>query len=176
MWGPKGLKGMLLVSFLIPAPLLAQGDGTKVGVIDVQRAVAESGRGQEVAAQLQAYGEELSAAMEEARSNLTEAQERLQTQERALSTVARNELNRTIQNLAAKLQRDTENANLDMQVRQDELLQPIFDIVSQVLETYAEEQRYGVILQAADLIYIDSVVDITTEIIRRTDAIATPAP
>ena len=41
MWGPKGLKGMLLVSFLIPAPLLAQGDGTKVGVIDVQELLSK---------------------------------------------------------------------------------------------------------------------------------------
>ncbi len=174
----KYLKLVFLVTLMAPASLLAQ----RVAVINFDRVVAESIEGRGAGAELEAHYNTLAAALEAEQASLEEMQGRLATQERVLSPAALTQLNRDIQNTQTRLTRSSEDAQLEMQAKNDELLLPIFEKAQAVFQEYANEQQYTLIFNIAveqsGLIYAAPSVDITNEIIRRMDAAgeATEAP
>ena len=172
---------VLLGTLLAPGLLRAQG----IAVINFERVVAESADGRAAGVDLQAYYDELSSGLEDQQKRLAELQEQLVTQERVLSPAALAELNRNIQVTQTRLTRDTEDAEMEMQVKQDELFLPIFERAQGVFQEYVQEQDYLLIFNSSapqsGLIYAADTIDITTEIIRRMDAAASsvespPAP
>jgi outer membrane protein len=161
---------VLLVTLLTPGSLLAQ----KIAVINFDRVVAESADGRAAGVELQAYFDELSSNLQQQQTDLNELQEQLATQERVLSPTALAQLNRNIQAAQTRLTRDTEDADMEMQAKQDELLLPVFEKAQAVFEQYAQEQDFTMIFNAAapqsGLVYAANSIDITNEIIRRMDA------
>ena len=175
----KYLKLVLLVTLLTPASLLAQ----KFAVINFDRVVAESLEGRTAGSELEEHYNSLAANLEAEQASLEEMQGRLATQERVLSATALAGLNRDIQNTQTRLTRASEDAQLEMQVQNDELLLPIFERAQMVFQAYADEQQYTLIFnisaEQTGLIYAAPSIDITNEIIRRMDAAsgeATEAP
>ena len=165
----KYLKLVLLVTLLTPASLLAQ----KFAVINFDRVVAESLEGRTAGSELEEHYNSLAANLEAEQASLEEMQSRLATQERVLSAAALAGLNRDIQNTQTRLTRASEDAQLEMQVKNDELLLPIFERAQMVFQEYADEQQYTLIFnisaEQTGLIYAAPSIDITNEIIRRMD-------
>jgi outer membrane protein len=176
----KYLTLVLLVTMLTPGSLLAQ----RVAVINFDRVVAESLDGRGAGAELEEHYNSLAADLEAEQASLEEMQNRLATQERVLSPAALAGLNRDIQNTQTRLTRASEDAQLEMQAKNDELLLPIFEKAQIVFQEYADEQQFTLIFnvaaEGAGLIYAAPSIDITNEIIRRMDdaaaGAATPAP
>ena len=168
----KYLKLTLLVTLLTPGSLLAQ----RVAVINFDRVVAESVDGRVAGAELEEYFNELSTELETMQADLAEMENRLATQERVLSATALGNLNRDIQNTQTRLTRASEDAELDMSARNDQLLLPVFEKAQVIFQEYADEQQYTLIFniaaQQSGLIYAAPSIDITNEIIRRMDAAA----
>ena len=166
----KYLKLVFLVTLLIPAPLFAQ----RVAVINFDRVVAESLEGREAGVELETHYNTLATDLTDMQASLEEMQGRLATQERVLSAAALAELNRNIQNTQTRLTRASEDAQLEMQAKNDELLLPIFERAQLVFQEYADEQQYTLIFNVAaegsGLIYAAPSTVITNEIIRRMDA------
>jgi len=171
------LRLLLLVSLVAPVSLLAQ--GSKIGIVNFDRAVAESAEGQVVMAEFQAFLEERQGALAALQQELTDVQTRLETQQLALSPAALADLNRQVQDLTIRLTREQEDANRDAEVRQGELVLPIFEKANQVMLAYAAEQAFSLILDASNpqsgIIFASDVTDITTEIIRRMDTVQSGA-
>ena len=174
----KYLTLMLLVTMLIPGTLFAQ----KVAVINFDRVVAESSDGRDAGVELEVHYNSLATDLQAMQDSLDEMQGRLATQERVLSAGALAALNRDILNTQTSLTRATEDAQIEMQAKNDELLLPIFEKAQLVFQEYADEQQYTLIFnigaEGSGLIYAAPSVDITNEIIRRLDASAetTQAP
>ena len=166
----KYLKLVFLVTLLTPASLFAQ----RFAVINFDRVVAESVEGREAGVELETHYNTLATDLTEMQASLEEMQGRLATQERVLSAAALAELNRNIQNTQTRLTRASEDAQLEMQAKNDELLLPIFERAQLVFQEYADEQQYTLIFNVAaegsGLIYAAPSADITNEIIRRMDA------
>jgi outer membrane protein len=158
---------------LMPTSLAAQ-VGSKVGIIDLGRVVRECAKGVKASEELQIFFDERRVQLEALQNELNDLQQRLQTQERALSPSALAELNRDIQTKTTQLARDQEDAELELQAKQQELMTPVVDAAGAALEVYAREQGYTLILDASNpqsaIIFVEDVADITTEIIRRLDA------
>jgi outer membrane protein len=171
----KYLKLVLLVTMLTPGSLLAQ----RVAVINFDRVVAESLEGRVAGAELEEHYNSLAADLEAEQASLEEMQNRLATQERVLSPAALAGLNRDIQNTQTRLTRASEDAQLEMQATNDELLLPIFEKAQLVFQEYADEQQFTLIFNIAaegtGLIYAAPSIDITNEIIRRMDDAAAGA-
>ena len=171
----KYLKLVLLVTMLTPGSLLAQ----RVAVINFDRVVAESLDGRVAGTELEEHYNSLAADLEAEQASLEEMQNRLATQERVLSPAALAGLNRDIQNTQTRLTRASEDAQLEMQAKNDELLLPIFEQAQVVFQEYADEQQFTLIFNIAaegtGLIYAAPSIDITNEIIRRMDDAAAGA-
>ena len=168
----KYLKLAFLVTLLTSGSLLAQ----RVAVINFDRVVAESVDGRDASSELEEYFNELSAELETMQAELAEMENRLATQERVLSATALGNLNRDIQNTQTRLTRASEDAELDMSAKNDELLLPVFERAQVIFQEYADEQQYTLIFniaaQQSGLIYAAPSIDITNEVIRRMDAAA----
>lgn len=164
-----------------PAVAVKPGDaGTRVAVIDFQRAVVENSEGKKANDQLMAEVTKRQAAFEKKQKTLEDAKNKLQTQEKALSDNMKANLSKQIDQLTTELNRDNEDAQKELGELQQKLLRPIAERASKVLNAYASEMGFAVVFdvsnQANSIIYVQDLADITTEIIRRIDADAAKSP
>lgn len=197
------MRKTILVSFVLialPAALLAQGQaqtpppaapgataGTsgRVAVVDFQKAVLENAEGKKAQEKLMAEVSKRQKDFEDKQKSLQDAQNKLQTQNTALSDTAKADLSRQIDKLNTDLQRMNDDAQKEIGDLQQQLLRPIADRAQKVLQAYSAENGFSVVFdvsnQQNNIIYVQEVADITTEIIRRVDSElaktpAAPAP
>lgn len=190
-----------LVLIALPAALLAQGQAQtptppaapgatagpsgRVAVVDFQKAVLENAEGKKAQEKLMAEVSKRQKDFEDKQKSLQDAQNKLQTQNTALSDTAKADLSRQIDKLNTDLQRMNDDAQKEIGDLQQQLLRPIADRAQKVLQAYSAENGFSVVFdvsnQQNNIIYVQEVADITTEIIRRVDSElaktpAAPAP
>jgi outer membrane protein len=152
------------------APAAVAAGGTKIAVIDFQAALASNSEGKKAQEKLGTEVSKRQADMEKIQKTLDDAQNKLRTQDRALSDAAKADLSRDIDRMSTELQRKNDDAQKELQELQQQLLRPIAERLQKVLQAYASEMGYAVVLDAMSVVYFQDVADITTEIIRRVDA------
>ena len=190
-----------LVLMVLPAALLAQGQAQtppaaapgpkeapaagagptgRVAVVDFQKAVLENAEGKKAQEKLMAEVSKRQKDFEAKQKNLQDAQNKLQTQNNALSDTAKADLSRQIEKLNTDLQRMNDDAQKDIGDLQQQLLRPIADRAQKVLQAYSAENGLSVVFdvsnQTNNIVYVQDVADITTEIIRRVDSELVKAP
>jgi outer membrane protein len=188
-----------LVSIALPAALLAQGQAPappaaapavkessaagptgRVAVVDFQKAILENVEGKKAQEKLMAEVSKRQKDFEEKQKSLADAQNKLQTQGAALSDPAKADLSRQIDKLNTDMQRMNDDAQKDIGDLQQNLLRPIADRAQKVLQAYSAENGFSVVFdvsnQTNNILYVQDVADITTEIIRRVDSELLKAP
>ncbi len=149
---------------------------SKIGIINVQRAIVETEEGKKAQEKLKAdfapKVKELQAKQEE----LARLQNQLREQERALSDVARANLVRQIETKTKGFNRSREDFNSDGQQAQSEVLGKIGQKVLKVLGEYAVENGYHVVIEIGSpqtpVVWANRAVDVTDDIIKRYNAIS----
>jgi outer membrane protein len=189
-----------LVSIALPAALLAQGQAPappaaaaptpkespaagpsgRVAVVDFQKVVLENVEGKKAQEKLMSEVSKRQKEFEEKQKSLADAQNKLQTQDKALSDTAKADLTRQIDKLNTDMQRMNDDAQKDIGDLQQNLLRPIADRAQKVLQAYSTENGFSVVFdvsnQTNNIIYVQDVADITTEIVRRVDSELVKAP
>ncbi len=151
-----------------PAPAAPAGP-TKIAVIAFQVAVGQTNEGQRNFADLQ----KKYAPREEALKNLNDEIEtltkQLQTQGDRLSDTERASRAKTIDEKKKKLDRDAEDARNDFQQEMQDLYNGLASKVYDVLESYAQQHGYTLILDVAQqqtpVLYATESTNITKQII-----------
>ena len=158
----------------------ASGTTGRVAVVDFQKAVLENVEGKKAQEKLMAEVSKRQKDFEEKQKSLQDAQGKLQTQDKALSDTAKADLSRQIEKLNTDLQRMNDDAQKDIGDLQQQLLRPIADRAQKVLQAYSAENGFSVVFdvsnQTNNIIYVQDVADITTEIIRRVDSELVKSP
>lgn len=174
---------MRRTSFAALALIFALAAGTaeaqtlKIGYINSQEILANAPGAQEAQ---QAFEGEMQAYTTEAQQlqdELTRMQQQLAQQELTLSPEAKRNRQQQIQQKAQEAQaRMAEMDQLAAQ-RRAELVQPVMDKITEVIEAMREEGNYALILDVAagSIIAADPTLDLTSEVLRRLNA-APPAP
>jgi len=180
------LMGVVLIA--LPAALLAQGQAPapsagapaaaasagRVAVVDFQKVVLENADGKKAQEKLMAEVTKRQKDFEEKQKSLQDAQNKLQTQDKVLTDTAKADLTRQIDKLNTDLQRMNDDAQKEIGDLQQQLLRPIADRAQKVLQAYSTENGFAVVFdvsnQANNIIYVQDVADVTTEIIRRVDS------
>ena len=142
--------------------------------MDLGRAVRECAPGIKASEELQIFFEERRGQLETLQNEINDLQQRVQTQERALSQTALAELNRDIQAKSTQLSRDQEDAEAELQLKQQTVFAPVVELAGNALDEYAREQGYDLILDTSNpqtgILFVEEITNVTTEIIRRLDA------
>ena len=166
-----------IVSLLIWTPF-GQAQVSKVAVVDFERAIVESVEGKKSSDKFNATLQTKQADAEKRQKELEDAQKKLQTQERTLSEVAKANLQKDIDRHTTELQRFNEDSQKELQSLRDELLRPIAEKASGLLNAIAAEKGYTLVVDVSNpqnnVVWFNPQNDITAELTRRIDA-ATPA-
>src|ERR1051326_3719174 len=135
----------LFLSLLVWTPL-ARAQMSKVGVVDFERAIVESVEGKKSSDKFNAALQAKQADGEKRQKELEDAQKKLQTQERTLSEAAKANLQKDIDRRTTELQRFNEDSQKELQSLRDELLRPIAEKASGLLNAIAAERGYTLIV------------------------------
>ena len=163
----------LLMTPAVWAQAAAPAAAGKVGVINIQAAIASTAEGKQAAAELQSQFtprmnelQNLQKQIEDVRNRLQTGQSTLSDEEKARLTREGDQLTRTYQRKQQELQDDTNDA-------QQEVVNRIGRKVVDVLNKYSKEQGYSVVLddssQQTPVIYAANQIDVTQDIIRLYD-------
>jgi outer membrane protein len=164
------LAGMMTVLFLAGgAASQAQEKPPKVGIINIQIAIAQSNDGQKAAKEIQDRFAPKRSELEKSQSEITALQDQLKNQEKTLSDDARNKLLRSIDDKTRVLNRNQEDATNEFQAAEQDAINEIGQKLMNVLSQHAQKNGFSLVLDVSSpqtpVLYADSAIDITKEII-----------
>ena len=131
------------------AAAVAPAGPAKVGIIQFQQAVGGTNEGQRDFAELRKKFEPKQTQLKTQSDEIDSLKKQLQTQGATLSETARASLTKQIDDKTKVLQRQAEDAQNDFQQETGETYQKLAEKVYQVLQAYAAQNAYTVILDAS---------------------------
>ncbi len=145
----------------------------KVGVINVQAAIAGTAEGKQAVAQLQSQFAPRTSELQNMQKQIEDVRARLQAGETTLSDEEKGRLTREGDQLTRSFQRKQQEFQDDSNDAQQDLINRIGRKMIEVLDKYARDNGYTVVLdtssQQTPVIYASNQIDVTQEIIHLYD-------
>ena len=173
------LSLLSIVALLVSAPFL-QAQISKVAEVDFERAVVTSVEGKKSSDKFNATVQAKQTEIEKRQKELDDQQKKLQNGVRTLSDTAKADIEKDIDRRTTDLKRINEDAQKDLQGLRDELLRPIAERATGILQAMAVEGNYTLIVDVSNpqnnVIWANPRNDITEELIKRIDVETAKAP
>src|SRR5437763_7867965 len=144
------LKLSLLIVALFAATPLLRAQLSKVAAVDFERAVVESAEGKKASDKFNATLQARQADIEKRQKELDDQQKKLQAGARTLNDAAKAEIQKDIDRRTTELTRLNEDAQKDLQGLRDQLLRPIAERATAILQRMASEQNYTVVVDVSN--------------------------
>ena len=164
------------------APASMAGAPTKVGVIQIQAALAATKEGQKAAAELETRMAPRKKELEGKQSEIKDLQDRLQKGGNTLSDSAKEDLTRNIDAKTKSYNRQLEDAQAELEQEQQKLVNVLGQKMMAVIDKFAQQNGFAIVLDVSNqntpVLYASNTVDITKEVIDlydKTVFTATPA-
>ncbi len=146
---------------------------TKVAIIHVQNAILSTKDGQKAAADLAARFAPKKSELEKKQSAITGLQDQFRKGSATLSEDAKAKLTRDIDASNKTLQRETEDAQADLDAEQGKIMQELGNKVMAVIEKHATQNGYALVLDVSNpqtpVLWAASAIDITNDIVKLYD-------
>ena len=165
----------LLVALSGPLYLRAQSAAPaagKIGVINIQGAIANTAEGKKVLGDLQTKYKPRQNALQSLQQEINAIQDQLTKQAATLSDEEQARLNREAEDKQKQLKRDAEDAQTDFNHDRDEAINKIGQKMVRVISDYAQQNGFTLILddQQIPVYFAAKDIELTAEIIKRYDA------
>ena len=146
-------------------------DVLRVGVVDMQAVISQSGKGQRARAQLEAERAAKQKQLDAMEEEVRKLQAELERQKSVLSPNALREREETIQRKIQEARRTADDWNRESQKREAELVGEIQREILQAITEFGKEKGYRIVLErAAGVWYVGERADLTKDIIDRFNA------
>lgn len=170
---------LLMLGLIVPLQVQGQ-EMVKVGVIQIDRAIAESEEGKSAMADLQKKGQARQEELAKQQKEIQDLQGQIQRQGATLNQEAQAALGRNLQSKQIALQRANEDFQREFNQLQQDIISRIGAMILAEVQKYASENNFYLILnsssQNSQVLFNDNSVDITSDIIKRFNlAHASPA-
>jgi outer membrane protein len=166
----------VLAALLVTPVVWGQSSGAaaqKIGVINIQAAIAGTAEGKQAAAELQSQFAPRQTELTNLQKQIEDIRTRLQTGQTTLSDDEKARLQREGDQLTRSLQRKQQDDQDDSNEATQEVIQRIGRKMMDILDKYAKDNSYSVILdtssQQTPVLFNASQIDVTQEIIRLYD-------
>jgi outer membrane protein len=181
------LKNSLFVApaLVLAAATLAQAQPapTKVGIIQIQQAILSTKDGQKALADLQGRFGPKKAELEKKQNAIAQMQQQLRSGSATLSEDAKNKLVRDIDQNTKSLNRETEDAQAEVEQAENKIMQDLGQRIMAVINKYARDNGYALILDVSNpqtpVVFAADTIEITKEIVdlydKNAPAAAAPA-
>jgi len=152
----------------------AQGAATtKVGIIHIQNAIISTKDGQKAAKDLQDKFAPTRARLEKKQADVESDRSKLSQGSNAMSAEQKEKLMRDIDQKTKALNRDTEDAQAELDQEQGKLMQELGQRIMAVIDKYAKDKGFSLILdvssQQTPVLFAVDDINITTDIIKLYD-------
>ena len=150
---------------------LATATGVKVGVIDMQGAIAGSNEGQRDFEALAKKFEPRRLELQKQNADIEELKKQLTNQGDKMSPEAHDALVKSIETKTKSLQRSAEDAQTDFQQQQNEVAGKILQKMAPVITKYVTDNGYGLLIDASSpwpqgpVVVATQAVDITKAVV-----------
>lgn len=144
----------------------------KIGVINIQAAIANSGEGKKVIADLQKKYQPRQQELQRLQQDIQAIQDQLSKQSATLSEDEQTRLNRDSEEKQKLLKRTAEDAQNDFNRDRDEAINRIGQKMVHVINDYAQQNGFALIMDDAQIpVYFAAKdIEVTAEIVKRYDA------
>jgi outer membrane protein len=163
------MAGMAMAQAPAAAPAASSAAPTKVGVIQIQAALAATKEGQKAAAELETKLGPRKKELESRQSEIKELQDRLQRGGNTLSDSAKEDLTRNIDTKTKSYNRQLEDAQAELEAEQQKLVNVLGQKMMAVIDKYAQQNGFAIVLDVSNqntpVLYASNTVDITKEVI-----------
>jgi Skp family chaperone for outer membrane proteins len=164
---------LLVAGLLMSAPCL-RAQLSNVAVVDFEGAVVQSAEGKKASDKFNTAAQAKQTEIEKRQKELEDQQKKLVNGARTLSDSAKAELQRDIDRRTTELKRVNEDAEKELQALRDELLRPIAERATRLLQAMAVEQGYTLVIDVSNpdnnVLWANPKNIITAELIKRIDA------
>jgi len=172
------LRKMALCLGLAAWPALGWGQSPtpslpgKIGVINIQAAIAGTGEGKKAFAELEKRYAPRRQELQQLQQEINALTDQLQKQATTLSDDEQRRLNRELQEKQTRLKRNQEDAQTDFQADNGEVVNRIGQKMVRLMDEYAQQNGYAVIIEGNPqlLYYVAPQIDLTEEVVKRYDA------
>lgn len=188
----KTFVALSAVTFGMATLGLAQGQAApaagpaKVAIIHVQNAIMSTKDGQKAAGDLQTKFGPKKQELEKKQADITALQDQLRRGSATMSEEAKAKLMRDIDSNQKSLQRETEDAQADLDQENQKIMQDLGNKIMDVIIKYATQNGYTMVVDVSNpqtpVLWAAPEVDITQDIVKLYDqahpggTAATPAP
>jgi outer membrane protein len=160
----KGIPALVLSLALSAA---ARAD-TKLGFVDLQRALTEVEEGRAAKARLQGLLEAKQKEIDKEQEGLRKEKELLDKQASAMNDEARTQRANEFQKKVVELSQKWEKGRQDMSVKERTELQAIFSKMEPIIATLAQREGMTMVFEKSDsgLVFAPPALDLTNELVR----------
>ena len=146
---------------------------TRVAIINVQQAIVNTQEGQKEAAALQVKFNPRKAALEKRQTDIQALQDQLKKGGATMSEAAKDKIMRDIDTNTKSLNRDADDLNSDVEQETNKIMQDLGQKLMAILDTYAAQNGYAVILDVGNqqhpVFWADPSTQITADIVKLYD-------
>ncbi len=157
-------------------PAAAPSSGGKIAVIEIQAAIFQTKEGQKALADLQVKFNPVKTKLESKKAEIAKNEDALRKGQNTLSPEAQQKLARQIDVDTKALNRDTDDANNDLQEENQKLMNDLGGKMYALIAKYAADKGYTVVLdvsaQTTPVVWSSPSNDITRDVIAAYDASA----
>ena len=146
----------------------AHGEDTKVGIVDMQRAIQSSDAGKKAKVELEGAFNKRKKELDEQGAALKKTQEDFQKKQTALSDSAKKDQGMKLQEKVMKYQELLQKSNVEFQKREQEMSEPIIKKIREKVSEIAKKRNLSIVLERNEsiVIYSEDKNDITEEVIK----------
>jgi outer membrane protein len=158
----------VLAALIFASPLTAQAQ-SKVGVIDLDRAMKECKQGKKAMAALKLKAQKLETELKQEQAEIKKLQQDLENTAMLLKREARFSKEQEFQRKLRHFQERQRDANQEMLAARREVMAPILRNMVKVIKEMGAKGKYTIITEAKAAIYYPASVDITAQVIAAYD-------
>ena len=141
----------------------------KVGIVHIQDAILSTKDGQKAASDLQTRFNPKKTEIDKRQADIAALQDQYRKGAATMSDDAKQKLTRDIDTATKSLNRETEDAQAELDQAQNKIMQELGTKVMAVLSKYAQENGFSVILDVSNpqtpVLWASNTIDVTNEIV-----------
>lgn len=161
-------KILLAVSMLLCASVAFGAEKTKIGYMDLQKALNESDAGKDAKITFNKRVEELQKVLDEKQVEIKKMQDDLEKQKGLLTSEARGEREKAYQQKIKDAQRFAKDSQEELQQKDAEMTKKILTDLREAIKKIGSDEGYTIILERGEssVLYAAEGVDITDKVIK----------
>ena len=154
-----------------------------MGIIQIQNAILSTKDGQKAVGELRTRFEPKRTELEKKQANIAAMQDQLRKGSATMSEDAKKKLMRDIDQATKSLNRDTEDAQAEVEQAENKIMQELGGRIMAVMDKYAKDNGFALMIDVSNpqtpVVFAASSIDITREVIdlydKNAPAAAAPA-